>query len=225
MRRTPPGPRGRGWNREDCLNTEAELVEPELLRGREGSRPPGPAVEPPCRVLEDSLCRGVGRGVYGGLDWVVSADFTQPFIFTPRNSLSASVYAERQSLQNVFVREAFGVNLALTRLVGGRRRSPSRSNPSSPRSTPRRSSSARASSSAIPSTLISSSLQPHRPLRTLAPPRPDGPAPLPHERGIVSSSISSPPGVGRLGLHLRTASSPTSPPTSESGASSWWPPA
>ncbi len=109
---------GGGWNLEDCFNAEAswsnrnyfggarELV----LRGQLSNLLAGP--------LEESLCRGTGRGVYGELDWVVSADFTQPFIFTPRNSLSASVYAERQSLRNVFVREALGVNLALTRLVG-----------------------------------------------------------------------------------------------------------
>ena len=51
--------------------------------------------------------------MYGELDWVVSADFTQPFVLSPRNSFSASVYAERQSLQNVFVREALGLNLGI----------------------------------------------------------------------------------------------------------------
>ena len=109
---------GGGWNREDCFNAEASWsnrnyfggVRELVVRGQLSNLLAGP--------LEESLCPGTGRGVYGDLDWVVAADFMQPFIFTPRNSLSASVYAERQSLRNIFVREALGVNLALTRLVG-----------------------------------------------------------------------------------------------------------
>lgn len=109
---------GGGWNREDCLSAEASWSNRNYLggarelafRGRLSNLLAGP--------LGESLCQGVGRGVYGELDWVVSAEFTQPFVFTPRNSLSASVYTERQSLRNVFVREAVGVNLAFTRLVG-----------------------------------------------------------------------------------------------------------
>ena len=109
---------GGGWNREDCLNAEASWSNRNYFGGARELVLRGQLSHLLAGSLEDSLCRGVGRGVYGDLDWVVSADFNQPFILTPRNSLSASVYAERQSLQNVFVREAFGVNLALTRLVG-----------------------------------------------------------------------------------------------------------
>lgn len=109
---------GGGWNREDCLNAEASWSNRNYFGGARELVVRGRLSNLLAGSLEDSLCRGVGQGVYGDLDWVVSADFTQPFVLTPRNSLSASVYAERQSLRNVFVREAFGVNLALTRLVG-----------------------------------------------------------------------------------------------------------
>ena len=109
---------GGGWNREDCLSAEASWSNRNYLGGARELTFRGRLLNLLAGPLGESVCQGVGRGVYGELDWVVSAEFTQPFVFTPRNSLSASVYAERQSLRNVFVREAFGVNLALTRLVG-----------------------------------------------------------------------------------------------------------
>ncbi len=48
----------------------------------------------------------------------MSADLTQPWLFTPRFSLAASVYWERQSVKDVFVRRARGMNLALVRSLG-----------------------------------------------------------------------------------------------------------
>ena len=109
---------GGGWDTEECLNAETSWSSRNffggarqlVLRGRLSNILTGP--------LEDSVCSGAGSGVYGDLEWVLSADLNQPFIFSPRNSFAASIYAERQSLQNVFVREAFGLNLSLTRSFG-----------------------------------------------------------------------------------------------------------
>ena len=109
---------GGGWNTEECFNAEASWSNRNyfggarqlVLRARTSNLLTGP--------FEDSICSGAGSGVYANLDWVVSADFSQPFVFSPKNSFAASIYAERQSLQNVFVREALGLNLGLTRLVG-----------------------------------------------------------------------------------------------------------
>ena len=54
-------------------------------------------------------------GPFGKLNWLVAADFSQPWIFSPRNSLVLELYGERTSLPDVFVRKGVGVNLALVR--------------------------------------------------------------------------------------------------------------
>ena len=63
------------------------------------------------------LCYDAGEGVYGRLTGLVSVDFVQPWIFSTRNALSASVFAERQSLPDVFVRRAVGVQFGLSRNI------------------------------------------------------------------------------------------------------------
>jgi outer membrane protein assembly factor BamA len=70
--------------------------------------------------FHDILCRDSGDGAFGELNWLASVDFVQPWIFSPRNSFSASVFGERQSLPDVFIREAVGLNLSLTRAIGPR---------------------------------------------------------------------------------------------------------
>ena len=76
-----------------------------------------------------------------------------PGLFGVRNSLTASVYFEQQTLKDVFVRKAVGSSIAITRNLGRGAAIalllPSHSSPSSPHRT---CSSARASWSAIPRT-------------------------------------------------------------------------
>jgi len=109
---------GGGWNTEECVNAETSWTNRNYFGGARRLVLRGRVSNLLTRQLENSICSAAGTGVYGETDWVVSADFTQPFIFSPRNSLAASIYAERQSLQNVFVREALGLTLSLTRSVG-----------------------------------------------------------------------------------------------------------
>ena len=47
----------------------------------------------------------------------VSLDFTQPYLYSPRNSLSVSLFGERQSIPPAFIREAIGMNLGFTRIL------------------------------------------------------------------------------------------------------------
>ncbi len=109
---------GGGWNTAECFNAESRWSSRNFMGGARRLVLRGRVSNLLTPTLEDSLCRGAGTDVYGELNWLVSADFTQPFIGSPRNSLSASIYAERQSLQDVFVRQAVGVNLAFTRRFG-----------------------------------------------------------------------------------------------------------
>ena len=110
---------GGGWNTEDCFNLEAQWANRNYFGGARRFQVRGRVSNLFTNVLEDSrACYQAGTGVYGELDWLVAADFSQPFVFTRRNSFAASIYAERQSLPNVYVRTAVGGTLALTRSVG-----------------------------------------------------------------------------------------------------------
>jgi outer membrane protein assembly factor BamA len=53
------------------------------------------------------------------LDYRIAAEFTQPYFLTPRNQLTANVYAERQS-QTDFSRDAVGARLAVTHRLAPR---------------------------------------------------------------------------------------------------------
>ena len=68
--------------------------------------------------LQGPFCAQAGVGAYGRLNWLVGVDFAQPWIFSPRNSLSLGIYGERTSLPDVFVRQSVGVNAVLARALG-----------------------------------------------------------------------------------------------------------
>jgi len=109
---------GGGWDTAECFHAESRWSSLNFFGGLRRLVLRGRASNLFTEDLESSLCSGAGSGAFGELNWVISADFTQPFIFSPKNSFAASVYAERQSLQDVFVRRAVGLNLSLARSIG-----------------------------------------------------------------------------------------------------------
>jgi outer membrane protein assembly factor BamA len=108
---------GGGWSNAECLTAEARWTARNFLgggrllslRGRLGN-----ILAPNFR---DVLCRQSGEGEFAELTGIASVDFVQPWIFSTRNALSVSVFYERQSLPDVFVRRAGGVQLGLSRTV------------------------------------------------------------------------------------------------------------
>lgn len=110
---------GVGWSTAECLTTEARWASRNFLGGARRLQIRGRVAGLLVDEFRDPLCPQAGTGEYGRTNWLASADFNQPFIFSARNSFSAAIYAERQSLQDVFVREALGVSLALSRNIGG----------------------------------------------------------------------------------------------------------
>ncbi len=109
---------GGGWNTAECFSSESRWSSRNFRGGARRLVVRGRVSNILTPELDESICSAAGTDVYGELNWVVSADFTQPFIFSPRNSFSASIFAERQSLQDIFVRQALGLNLGLTRTLG-----------------------------------------------------------------------------------------------------------
>ncbi|MFC1661488.1 outer membrane protein assembly factor [Gemmatimonadota bacterium] len=109
---------GAGLSTADCLNGEARWASRNFLGGARRLQVTGRISNVLAPSLESSLCKDAGTGEFGRLNWLVSTEFTQPWLFSPRNSLSASVFGERQSIPGIFVRQALGGNLALTRSLG-----------------------------------------------------------------------------------------------------------
>lgn len=111
---------GAGWSTSECLDMDARWVSRNYFGG-------GRRLQVRARLsnlmLDDYqplLCPQSGSGDYGKLNWIASIDFVQPWIFSTRNSFQASVFFERQSLPDIFVRRAVGVTTALTRALGPR---------------------------------------------------------------------------------------------------------
>lgn len=110
---------GGAWTSSDCFATEARWSSRNFMGGARRMVLRGRVSNLLTSALEESICSGAGTGEFARLNWLASAEFTQPWIFSPRNTFTGAIFAERQSVPDVFIREALGLNLALTRTVGG----------------------------------------------------------------------------------------------------------
>lgn len=110
---------GAGWTSAECLNVESSWTSRNFFGGGQVLRVRGRVSNVLTRQFGDVLC-GVSERTeeYEDLTWLTTVDFTQPWIFSTRNSFGASVFAERQSLPDIFIRQAIGLQLALTRSLG-----------------------------------------------------------------------------------------------------------
>jgi outer membrane protein insertion porin family len=106
---------GAGWSTAECLATEARWTARNFIGGARRFQVRGRLSNVLAESLQDPFCSQAGVGLFGRLNWLVAADFSQPWIFSPRNSLAVELYGERTSLSDVFVRKAVGVNLVLVR--------------------------------------------------------------------------------------------------------------
>lgn len=112
---------GAGWTSAECLNVESSWTSRNFVGGGRVLRLRGRVSNLLTREFGDLLCGVTNRsGPYENLTWIAGADFTQPWIFSTRNSFGASIFAERQSIPDIFIRRAVGLQLALTRALGPR---------------------------------------------------------------------------------------------------------
>lgn len=111
---------GGGWTTAECGNVEARWTSRNFLGGGRVLQLRGRLSNLLTREFRDLLCQQSGSGRFADLTWVTAADFAQPWIFSTRNRFNASLFAERQSVPDIFIREAVGVQLALVRAVGPR---------------------------------------------------------------------------------------------------------
>jgi len=108
---------GSGWSTAECLNAEARWTSRNFLGGGRLLQIRGRVGNLLASEFRDAICTDSGEGDFARLTGLASVELVQPWIFSTRNSLSASIFVERQSLPEVFIRRAIGVQLALSRTI------------------------------------------------------------------------------------------------------------
>lgn len=109
---------GAGWSTAECLSTEARWTARNFLGGARRLQVRGRLSNVLAEKLQTPFCADAGVDAYGKLNWLGSVDFSQPWIFSPRNSLTFGVFGERTSYKDLFVRTSGGANIALIRSLG-----------------------------------------------------------------------------------------------------------
>lgn len=110
---------GGGWSTADCLSAEAQWASRNWRGGARRLTIRGRLSNILAPELNDTeFCSGSGTGDFARLNGQLSVELVQPWVFSPRNSLTLNAFLERQSLPDVFIREALGYTLALSRNLG-----------------------------------------------------------------------------------------------------------
>jgi len=110
---------GGGWNMADCMSAETRWASRNVLGGAQRLQVSARLSNMFAEQL-GTACEYAGVGDFGGLNWSVSAELNQPWLFSPRNSLTTSLFWERQSLPDVFIRQSVGLNVLMTRSLASR---------------------------------------------------------------------------------------------------------
>lgn len=111
---------GGGWSTAECLNLEARWTSRNFFGGGRTLSVRGRVGNILANQFRDVLCTQSGEGDFADLTGLGAVDFVQPWIFSTRNALSASLFVERQSLPDIFIRRAFGGQIGLSRSLGQR---------------------------------------------------------------------------------------------------------
>lgn len=109
---------GFGWSQTECLSAEARWASRNFFGGARRLTVRGRISNILAESLAQTACDEVGTDEFARLNGQLSVELFQPFVFSSRNSLSASAFIERQSVSPSFVRRAVGFDLAFARNLG-----------------------------------------------------------------------------------------------------------
>ena len=110
---------GGGANSADCFNIEGRWTSRNFFGGGRTLQAQARLSNLLAGLLQATpLCSQAGTGEFGRLNWLASVDFGQPTFLSRRNDLAVGVFAERQSRKNIFVRDAFGLDVGINRDMG-----------------------------------------------------------------------------------------------------------
>jgi outer membrane protein assembly complex protein YaeT len=111
---------GGGWSTLECGNVEGRWTSRNFYGGARRLQLRGRLSNLAADQLQESICRQAGINEFGGLNWLLAAEFTQPLI-QRSVALGLNLFWDRQSVQDVFVREAVGVDISLFRVLSANR--------------------------------------------------------------------------------------------------------
>lgn len=123
---TPAAPRsvraGVGATTTDCFQGETSFTHRNFLGGARTLELTGRLSNLLARDLAGSFpCSDVGEDpVFQDVGFTVRADFEQSYFFSGRNSLQASLFLERETVPDLFVRSSRGGQLGVTRRLRSR---------------------------------------------------------------------------------------------------------
>lgn len=109
-----------GWSTSDCVNAEAQWSSRNWFGGARRLQVTARIANILAPQFNQNLCPQTGADEFAELNGQVSVQLIQPWIFSPRNSLNINAFIERQSLPDVFIQEAAGFSIGLSRLLGNR---------------------------------------------------------------------------------------------------------
>ena len=111
---------GGGFNSAECLNSWGRWTSRNFFGGGRILRAQARVSNLLASSLQSTfLCAQSGTGDYGRVDWLARMDFNQPSFVSRRTSLSIGLFAERHSLKNILVRDSRGLEIGLSRVLGG----------------------------------------------------------------------------------------------------------
>ena len=108
-----------GLDSAECLNVEGRWASRNFFGGGRILQAQARISNLLASVLQSTpLCAQAGTGDFGQVNWRVGADFNQPTFFSPRTNLLVGLFAERQSRKNIFVRDAYGLDIGMSHALG-----------------------------------------------------------------------------------------------------------
>ena len=108
---------GLGWSTDACVQAEAQVTHRNIFGGARRLQITGQLKNIFAGELQGSFpCSGVGSGEeFRRLNYLLQAELRLPVVFSGENSLNARLFIERETIPDVFIQEAMGFEVGLTR--------------------------------------------------------------------------------------------------------------
>ncbi len=108
---------GLGWSTDECLQTEARLTHRNLFGGAKRLQVTARLKNIFAQQLGGAFpCSDVGTDSdFRTLNFLLQAELTIPVFLSGQNTFRASLFGERETVPDVFIREGIGAEFALTR--------------------------------------------------------------------------------------------------------------
>ncbi len=113
---------GLGWSTDECLQVEARLTHRNFFGGARRLEVTARLKNIFAQQLGGSFpCSDVGTDSdFRTLNFLLQAELLVPVFFSGRNRFRTSIFVERETIPDVFIREAIGAQLSVTRRLSRR---------------------------------------------------------------------------------------------------------